>query len=88
MYIIQGLRRIFYLICQVFFEKKSKKMSRHFHYNICSKDSYFLILMTLAMVGEIGWNSMAKITEPLINAVMMNKLKLLKGLTQNGNTIG
>ena len=40
------------------------------------------------MVGEIGWNSMAKITEPLINAVMMNKLKLLKGLTQNGNTIG
>ena len=42
----------------------------------------------VAMAGEIGWNSMAKITESLINVVMMNKLKLLKGLTQNGITIG
>ena len=81
MYIIQGLRRIFYLICQVFFEKKSKKMSRHFHYNICSKDSYFLILMTL--MPTAGWGlslsayEMAQIGLMVLNNGVYNNTRIV-----------
>ena len=34
-----------------------------------------------------GWGNMAKKTELLINVVIMNRPKLLTGLTQNGNEV-